>query len=96
MNSLANLKIIFAGTPQFAACHLQALIDHHCVIQAVLTQPDRSAGRGKRLQSTPVKQMALKHNLPVYQPETLRDDAIQSTLRALKPNACRCLWFDFT
>jgi methionyl-tRNA formyltransferase len=69
---MKKLRICFAGTPAFAAAHLQALLKagHHVV--AVYTQPDRPAGRGKKLQASPVKQVALENRLPVYQPSSLR------------------------
>ncbi|MFT4817135.1 MAG: methionyl-tRNA formyltransferase [Pseudohongiellaceae bacterium] len=69
---MKKLRICFAGTPAFAAAHLQALLKagHHVV--AVYTQPDRPAGRGKKLQASPVKQIALEHGLPVFQPSSLR------------------------
>ncbi len=66
------MKVIFAGTPQFAALALQALIDAGHEIVLVMTQPDRPAGRGMKLQASPVKQLALAHGLPIYQPERLR------------------------
>lgn len=68
------MKIIFAGTPDFAAAHLQALIDspQHSVI-AVYTQPDRPAGRGKKLKASAVKQLAQANDLPVFQPQSLKD-----------------------
>ena len=62
------LKIIFAGTPEFAAEALTALIQTEHDIIAVYTQPDRKAGRGQKLTASAVKQVALEHNLPVYQP----------------------------
>ena len=62
------LKIIFAGTPEFAAEALKALIQTEHDIIAVYTQPDRKAGRGQKLTASAVKQVALEHNLPVYQP----------------------------
>lgn len=62
------MKIIFAGTPEFAASALAALINTSHEIVAVYTQPDRKAGRGQKLTSSAVKQLALEHNLPVYQP----------------------------
>ena len=65
------MKIIFAGTPQFAASALAALLREHQVV-AVLTQPDRPAGRGMHLAASPVKQLALQHGLPVLQPATLK------------------------
>ncbi|WP_417763181.1 methionyl-tRNA formyltransferase [Shewanella sp.] len=78
-----SLKIIFAGTPDFAAKHLQALIDSHHQVVAVYTQPDRPAGRGQKLTPSPVKVLAEQHQLPVYQPKTLRDETAQQALAAL-------------
>ena len=66
------MKIIFAGTPEFAVPALQALIDAGFEIAMVLTQPDRPAGRGMQLKASPVKQLALQHHLPVFQPESLK------------------------
>ncbi|CAI3133169.1 Methionyl-tRNA formyltransferase [Acinetobacter calcoaceticus] len=62
------MKIIFAGTPEFAATALAALLKTSHEIIAVYTQPDRKAGRGQKLTPSPVKQLALEHNIPVYQP----------------------------
>ncbi|TCB80498.1 methionyl-tRNA formyltransferase [Acinetobacter sp. ANC 4173] len=62
------MKIIFAGTPEFAACALAALLKTEHEIVAVYTQPDRKAGRGQKLTASAVKQLALEHDLPVYQP----------------------------
>lgn len=67
-------KIIFAGTPDFAAVHLQALLDKGVNIVAVYTQPDRPAGRGHKLTPSPVKELALKHNLPVYTPLNFKEE----------------------
>lgn len=69
---MKKLRICFAGTPAFAAAHLQALLKagHH--VAAVYTQPDRPSGRGKKLQASPVKQLALENKLPVFQPKSLR------------------------
>lgn len=78
------LRVIFAGTPDFAANHLAALIDSHHQVIAAYSQPDRPAGRGKKLQASPVKIMATEHNIPVYQPETLKDADAQAELAALK------------
>ncbi|MCW8125352.1 methionyl-tRNA formyltransferase [Microbulbifer halophilus] len=77
------LNIVFAGTPDFAAVHLQALLDSPHRVIAVYSQPDRPAGRGKKLLASPVKQLALAHELPVYQPESLRDESAQAELQAL-------------
>lgn len=71
-NSNQPLKIIFAGTPDFAAKHLDALINSNHKVVAALTQPDRPAGRGNKLLASPVKQLALAHNIEVYQPATLK------------------------
>lgn len=68
------MKVIFAGTPEFAAVALQALIDAGFEIPLVLTQPDRPAGRGMHLQASAVKQLALQHQIPVAQPISLRLD----------------------
>ena len=73
------MKIIFAGTPDFAATHLQALISQHEVV-AVYTQPDRPAGRGKKLNASPVKLLAEQNNLPIYQPQSLKDPEQQTLL----------------
>jgi methionyl-tRNA formyltransferase len=77
------VKIIFAGTPQFAATALQALLAQQFKVVAVLTQPDRPAGRGMRLVPSPVKQLALQHGLEVLQPETLKAPDIQRQLAGL-------------
>ncbi len=72
------LRIIFAGTPDFAARHLQALIDSEHQIVGVYSQPDRPAGRGKKLKASEVKALALEHDLPVFQPQSLKtDDALE-------------------
>ncbi|MCR4299674.1 MAG: methionyl-tRNA formyltransferase [Gallionella sp.] len=77
------MKIIFAGTPQFAASALAALLREHRVV-AVLTQPDRPAGRGMQLTASPVKQLALQHGLPVLQPDTLKNAEAQRAIAALE------------
>ncbi|MGC6358909.1 methionyl-tRNA formyltransferase [Bisgaard Taxon 45] len=80
---MTALKIIFAGTPAFAAQHLQALLDSHHEVVAVYTQPDKPAGRGKKLQASPVKQLAEQHNIPVYQPKSLRKSDAQQEMRMI-------------
>lgn len=77
---MSALKIVFAGTPGFAARHLQALIEGGHQVVAVYTQPDRAAGRGKTLQASPVKELALQHHIPVYQPQSLKSDDAQAEL----------------
>ncbi len=81
------LRLAFAGTPDFAAVSLQALLDGPHTVAAVLTQPDRGAGRGKKVQPGPVKKLALEHDLPVLQPDTLKTDEIQDRLRELELDA---------
>lgn len=80
-----KLRIVFAGTPDFSVPVLQALIDAGYEIAAVYTQPDRPAGRGREPRPSPVKQLALQHGLDVYQPESLKSEAEQQQLKALKP-----------
>jgi methionyl-tRNA formyltransferase len=76
------LRILFAGTPEFAVPALERLISAGLAPVGVLTQPDRPAGRGRRLQASPVKSCAQAHHLPVLQPATLRDSATVSQLAA--------------
>ena len=76
------MKILFAGTPEFAVPALQALINSNHDIVAVYTKPDQPTGRGQKLTASPVKQLALRHQLPVHQPKTLRNEEEQLTLRA--------------
>lgn len=78
------LNIIFAGTPEFAADHLQALLDSPHNVIAVYTQPDKPAGRGKKLQASAVKILAEKHQIPVFQPKSLRNAQAQEELAALQ------------
>ncbi|WP_298444550.1 methionyl-tRNA formyltransferase [uncultured Ferrimonas sp.] len=80
---MSQLKIVFAGTPAFAADHLQALLSSNHQVVAVYTQPDRPAGRGKKLTASPVKELALQHNLPVYQPKSLRAEEAQQQLASI-------------
>ncbi|MCK3657936.1 methionyl-tRNA formyltransferase [Pasteurellaceae bacterium Pebbles2] len=80
---MKKLNIIFAGTPDFAAQHLQALLNSEHNVIAVYTQPDKPAGRGKKLQASPVKQLAEQHNLPVFQPKSLRNAEAQAELASL-------------
>lgn len=77
------LKIVFAGTPDFAAQHLDALIKSHHDVIAVYSQPDRPAGRGKKLKASEVKQLALTHDIPVYQPENFKSDNAKQQLADL-------------
>lgn len=76
------LKLIFAGTPDFAAQHLDALLAAGHQVCAVYTQPDRATGRGKKLTPSPVKLVAETHGLPVCQPVSLKDEAALEQLKA--------------
>ncbi len=78
-----SLKVIFAGTPEFAAIHLQSLLNSEHQVVAVYTQPDRPAGRGKKLQLSPVKQLALENDIPVLQPVNFKDPASIEELKSL-------------
>ncbi len=80
------MKIAFAGTPEFAAVALRALLDAGCDIPLALTQPDRPAGRGQKLVASPVKQVALAHGIPVHQPERLKDPATHRPLIEAAPD----------
>ena len=83
----APVRIVFAGTPEFAAASLAALLAqaaYHVI--AVYTQPDRPSGRGRQLKPSPVKELALAHGVPVYQPLSLRAPEAQAELAALQPD----------
>lgn len=84
---MAPLKLIFAGTPEFSAIHLKALIESEHQLIAVYTQPDRPAGRGKKLQASPVKKLAQEAGIPVYQPGSLKSEQAQAELAALRADA---------
>jgi|TARA_Y100000296_G_scaffold59872_1_gene69257 methionyl-tRNA formyltransferase len=77
------LKVIFAGTPDFAAKHLSALLESEHEVIAVYTQPDRPAGRGKKLTASPVKVLAEENAIPVYQPQSLKAPEAQEELALL-------------
>lgn len=83
---MTNRRVIFAGTPDFALASLSALVEAGIVPVAVLTQPDRPAGRGKRLTASPVKQFAEQHGISVLQPPTLREQSAADELAALEPD----------
>lgn len=80
------MRVIFAGTPDFAVPVLQALLDSHHTVVGVYAQPDRPAGRGQKLKPGPVKQLALQYELPVFQPAALKGQAEQQALAALHPD----------
>ncbi len=80
------MRIVFAGTPDFSVPVLQALLDSDHRVVAVYTQPDRPSGRGRKLKPGPVKQLALAHGVPVYQPASLKSAEQQAVLRDLRPD----------
>jgi methionyl-tRNA formyltransferase len=84
--SAQNLRIVFAGTPDFAAAHLQAMIDAGCNIVSAYSQPDRPFGRGKKLKPTPVKAIAEAHAIPVCQPPDFRHAGAVAELGASRPD----------
>jgi methionyl-tRNA formyltransferase len=84
--SSSRLRVVFAGTPEFAVPTLMALLDSTHTVVGVYTQPDRPAGRGRKLQASPIKQSALARGVPVYQPPSLKGPGEQSALGALRPD----------
>lgn len=80
------MRLLFMGTPEFAVPCLARLIADGYEIAGVFTQPDKPKGRGHKLAPPPVKELALQHNLPVYQPEKLRDGQALEIFRSLKPD----------
>ncbi len=81
-----NLNIVFMGTPEFAVPSLEKLIETNYNVVGVVTAPDKPAGRGLKLQYSPVKEAALKHDIPVLQPEKLKDEAFLQQLKDLNTN----------
>ena len=81
------MRIVFMGTPDIAATCLQKLLSENMEIVGVYTQPDRPKGRGMKMQFSPVKEVALEHNVPVFQPENFREEETVQQLRALQPDA---------
>ena len=83
---MTGWRVIFMGTPEFACPTLQLLIDRGEQLLAVVTQPDRPKGRGQKLMPTPVKELALRHGIPVHQPLKVRDPAFIESILRLKPD----------
>lgn len=79
------MKIVFMGTPEFAVPCLQKIIDEGHEVLAVVTQPDKPKGRGKKLAMPPVKELALKYNIDVYQPVKAREDSFVEKLKEINP-----------
>lgn len=80
------MKIVYMGTPDFAVPALAALVDARYQVAGVVTQPDKPKGRGKTLVPTPVKEEALKHGIPVYQPRKVREPEFVETLKEMEPD----------
>lgn len=80
------MRIVFMGTPDFAAASLKKLIDEKYDIAAVFTQPDKPRDRGMKLSYSPVKELALENNIPVYQPIKLRDGTATELIKSLRPD----------
>ena len=85
-NAARNPKILFMGTSEFAVPALKTVITHEFELIGIVTQPDRRSGRGKRLTPPPIKVVAEQHNLPVYQPEKVRQRDFIRTLERLAPD----------
>ncbi len=86
MQKNKHVNIIFMGTPDFSVHSLRMLVEEGYKVVAVVTQPDRPVGRKKQLTPTPVKQEALRHHLPVFQPERLKAPESVAQLKALQPD----------
>jgi methionyl-tRNA formyltransferase len=80
------MNVVFMGTPDFSVSFLNTVREARHTVSAVVTQPDRPKGRGRKLQAPPVKEAALELGIPVFQPESLKDDQFCEELAALKPD----------
>ncbi len=80
------MRVVFMGTPDFAVPSLQKLLDAGFEVCAVYTQPDKPKGRGHKLQAPPVKELALQHEIPVFQPTSLRKEEVQQELQSFQPD----------
>ena len=79
------MRVVFMGTPDFAVGTLEAIIKAGHQVEAVVTQPDKPKGRGKNMQFPPVKEVALKYDIPVYQPVKVKEEAFQQVLEKINP-----------
>ena len=82
------MRVVFMGTPDIAATCLNQILEDGFDVVGVYTQPDRPKGRGMKLVASPVKEVALEHNIPVFQPENFREEATVEELKALQPDIC--------
>lgn len=83
---MESLRIVFMGTPDFSVPTLEALINSKHEVVGVYSQPDRARGRGQKLHMPPVKECAVEHDIPVYQPTSFKDETVKAELEALKPD----------
>lgn len=81
------MKVLFMGTPDFAVATLEHIIQSRHEVIGVVTQPDKQKGRGQAVSFSPVKELALQHQLPIYQPQKVKDPEFMDKIRALKPEA---------
>ena len=87
MENVENIKVLFMGTPDFAACSLKTLIDNKINVVGCFTNPDRPSGRGMKLKVSPVKEIAIANNIKVYQPQKLKNnDEVVNILNELNPD----------
>ena len=84
--NLKDFRIVYAGTPDFAVPALVSLIDAGSNVVAVYTQPDRRAGRGRKMRPSPVKTLALEHSIAVEQPHSMRDSEQYALLQSYRPD----------
>ena len=82
------MRVVFMGTPDFAVQTLKKLVEDQWNVVAVYTQPDKPKGRGHEMQFTPVKEVALKHHLPVLQPKKIRDPEVVAQLAEIPADIC--------
>ncbi len=82
------MRVVFMGTPEIAATCLKKILADGFDVVGVYTQPDRPKGRGMKLVASPVKEVALSHGIPVFQPENFREEASVQQLKDLKPDIC--------
>ena len=80
------MRVVFMGTPDFAAASLQQILSDGFEVVGVFTQPDKPKGRGMTLSASPVKELALAHGIPVFQPEKMRDGTALEALKGLSPD----------
>ena len=86
MSSAKDLRIVFMGTPEFASTSLKSLVAEGYNIVAVVTTPDKPAGRGQKIHESDIKLTAKELGLPILQPEKLRDESFLETMRELQPD----------